>query len=460
MHMSAYTYQSYKIYIVVLILSAMIALPVSGVNAKQGRYGIQELMVPSKIGNDDFMRYDITAKLHNNEFKLYEIDDIIVCFYQRSMDGAIIEKDYLNYQFDSNTGALLKKKIHWRTDLPYVHVPAIALSQNDAHAAALALVQPAGNAEVLWSKLFIISPESNVLAVQRSLTDPCWVVRLMVDGRQTIVIIDAITKEFLGYGVVPPDHGFSMTGPQYNSPCSGAWSAWSLNAAYWFEQMGYPTKVIEWPDKRDEQTQVEDPDSVLFYELAHGGSSYYVNGCPDGNIYEFTYASDIEKWIANAPAKSFAFIGSCEGLCYTDDGSFSYEFRKGSHLDTFTVGYCGMSTSHCDYCWYYSIDWQSALFYYMKRTYTAKKAFDEAQADYPTCAEDPACMRFAGDEGFVLPIKLDWYPPNISRILYTQSLEDPFEVLLDGVSPSAYHSDALTDPNNYFYLFEQVGSTI
>ena len=76
-------------------------------------------------------------------------------------------------------------------------------------------------------------------------------------------------------------------------------------------------------------------------------------------------------------------------------------------------------------------------------------------------------MRFAGDEYFVLPIKqylllqkagpdikLDWYPPNISRILYTQSLEVPFELLLDGVSPSAYHTNALTDTNNYFYLFE------
>ena len=373
--MCGYKYLLYSICLLALLLSAMILLPVSGVNAKQGKYDIQELMVPSKIGKDDFMRYDIAAKLLNNEFELYEIGDIIVCFYQRNMDGAIIEKDYLNYQFDSSTGELLHKKIHWRSDLPSVHLPLIALSQSGADALALAFAEPGSKAEVLWSVLYVISPESYVFPVRRSMTNPCWIVRIMVDGRQTIVILDAITKEFLGYGVVPPEHGFSLTGPQYNSPCSGAWSYWYLNAAYWFEQMGYPATAIEWPRSKEVQSQVEDPESVLFYELAHGGSSYFVSGCPDGNIYEFTYASDIEKWIANSPPKSFAFIGSCEGMCYTSDNSFSYEFRKGSDQDTFTVGYCGMSTAHCDYCWYYSIDWQSALFNYMKQTFSAKKSF-------------------------------------------------------------------------------------
>lgn len=78
--MLAKKFRSYSIYNMVLLFSAMIFLPVSGVNAKQGKYGIQELMVLSKIGKDDFMRYDIAAKLLNNEFKLYEIGNIIACF--------------------------------------------------------------------------------------------------------------------------------------------------------------------------------------------------------------------------------------------------------------------------------------------------------------------------------------------------------------------------------------------
>jgi hypothetical protein len=31
---------------------------------------------------------------------------------------------------------------------------------------------------------------------------------------------------------------------------------------------------------------------------------------------------------------------------------------------------------------------------------TVKEAFDKALADYPMCASDPSCMRFAGDENF------------------------------------------------------------
>ena len=465
--MCSYKYIAYSIRLMLFLFMAMIIFSASAVTAHPSNYDVNDLLTPAKIGNDDYVRYDIPAKLLQNEFKLYEIGDRIVCFYQRKIDDAIVEKDFLDYQFDKNTGTLVKKLTHWRTDLPYQHLPPLSLSRDEANQIALSLIGTRSKTQLLRNMLYIISPESAVFPVRPYTTNPSWIVRLMVDGRQTIAVLDAITKEYKGNGIVPPDHGFALSGPQYDYPCSGAWVSWYYNAAYWFGQWGYPVTLIEWPRLKEMQSQVEDPESVLFYELAHGGYSYFVNGCIDGNSWEFTTASHIESWIANVPAKSFAFIGSCEGMCYTEDNSFSYEFRKGLHQDTFTVGYCGMSTAHCDYCWPYSIDWQSNLFYYMKLKYSAKNAFDSAQADYPTCAEDPACMRFAGDDYFVLPIKeylllqkayphirLDWSPPNASNILYSTSPELPFIPLLDGVYPSAYHTDALLDSNNYFYLYE------
>ncbi|OGF68326.1 MAG: hypothetical protein A2Y62_10280 [Candidatus Fischerbacteria bacterium RBG_13_37_8] len=463
--MSKYAFHSYFTLLLLFLFAFFTILASTGFCIEQKTYAINDLLVPSKIGHDDFIQYAIEEKVLKNEFKIYEIGDIIVCFYQRKIDNVIIEKDFLNYQFDRKTGALLKKLLHWRMDL--VHLPPITLSSNEANYLALSTVSGAFQAEVLWSNLYIISPESDVYPLAQPTHNPCWIIRLQVNGNQRIDIYDAVTHEFLGNGIVPPEKGFSLSGPQYSNPCSGVWDSWYLNAEYWFVQLGYPTTATAWPRKKDLQSNVENPEVVLFYELAHGNSSTFVNGCPDGENYEFTYAWDIEEWLLNSPKKSFAFIGSCEGLCYITDNTFSYEFRKGSNENTATVGYCGMSTSHCDVCWSYSISWQSSLFNYMYNKYQVKTAFDRAGADYPWCVEDPACMRFAGDETHLVPVKqflliqkatphlkLDWYPPNISRILYTQSMQEPFQLLFDGVTPSTYHFNALTDNNNYYYLFE------
>ena len=154
----------------------------------------------------------------------------------------------------------------------------------------------------------------------------------------------------------------------------------------------------------------------MFYELAHGGSSSFANGCIGGTNYEFTTAGDIESWIAGYPAMRFAFIGSCGGMCQTGDNSFSYEFRKGGMTNTATVGYCGMAEDYCDLCWSYSVSWQDALFNYMYLGWTVKSAFDQALADYPACAGTNNCMRFAGDVNFSGPYnRIDNPIPTLSE---------------------------------------------
>ncbi|UCC79630.1 MAG: IPTL-CTERM sorting domain-containing protein, partial [Candidatus Zixiibacteriota bacterium] len=151
------------------------------------------------------------------------------------------------------------------------------------------------------------------------------------------------------------------------------------------------------------QGHVQSMSTGMFYELAHGGSGSFANGCIGGTSYEFTTASNIESWIASYPKMRFAFIGSCGGMCNTGDNTFSYEFRKGSVTNTATVGYCGMAETYCALCWDYSISWQDALFNYMYQGWTVKAAFDQAMADYPACADTNNCMRFAGDENFSGP---------------------------------------------------------
>jgi hypothetical protein len=113
----------------------------------------------------------------------------------------------------------------------------------------------------------------------------------------------------------------------------------------------------------------------------------------------------------------FTFLGSCEGMCDTESGSFSYAFRKGSFDSTTTVGYCGMSETRCQICWAYSLDWQDALFNYMNQGWTVKAAFDQANADYPTCYNND-CMIFAGDESFatVPVVERDPWAPVVTVI--------------------------------------------
>ncbi|HMZ31702.1 MAG TPA: HYR domain-containing protein, partial [Methanoregulaceae archaeon] len=123
-------------------------------------------------------------------------------------------------------------------------------------------------------------------------------------------------------------------------------------------------------------------------------------------------------WIADRTKMPFTFIGSCEGMCHTDDGSFSYEFRKGSTDDTVTVGYCHMDwtgnaalgeTYSCSApggCWANAVAWQDDLFNYLNQSDTAQTAFNKACADNPICGDGTTCVRFAGDPGLTLVPKV------------------------------------------------------
>ena len=337
---------------------------------------------------------DLLAKYEtgDKEFKRVEIGDMIVYFHQRMIDKAIVEKDFIVYQFDKHTKELRNKKTHWRGGLPEYVTPGI--TKEDAGSKV--------KGEVQFTKLYIISPESDVFPLKPTPQNPCWVVRSAEDGRAVVTIIDAVNGRILGHGVPPPYTGLSLTGPWYFYPCDGSWNSHYQNAEYWFNTMGYYTEGVIWPTEEKVRSHVQSCSTAMFYEMAHGGSYNFASGCIAGNDPEFTLSSEIHDWIEDYTKMPFTFIGSCDGMCSLASGSFSYEFRKGSMDNTVTLGYCHMSEPECDDAWIHALGWQDAIFDYMNQEYTVKAAFDQAIADYPMCLD---CMVFCGDENFaVVPV--------------------------------------------------------
>ena len=324
------------------------------------------------------------------KFKKFEIADKLVYFYQRKIGDAIVEKDFISYQFDKNTQKLLANKTHLRDDLPE-NLPLLNITKEQAESMV--------RGEVQFSNLYYISPESDVFPINPTPKNPCWVVQHIDNNKTIITIIDAVTGEKLGNGIPPPYTAFSLSGPVYPDTCSVSWDSWYQNARYWFDAMGYSTESQEWPTAEKIKSHIQSYETALFYEIAHGGSWSFQNSCTDSTI-----PSEIESWIADYTKMPFTFLGSCDGMCYTNDNTLSYEFRKGSTTNTATVGYCGMSSTSCSDCWVYSISWQNSMFYYMNQSWTVKAAFDQANADYPMCGNN-SCMKFAGDENFsIVPV--------------------------------------------------------
>jgi len=231
--------------------------------------------------------------------------------------------------------------------------------------------------------------------------NPCWVVKSRAAGVVGLTLVDAVTGEMRGEGAPPPAGGAVVTGPIWFEPCDSWWDNFYWNATGWFFQMGYLPAQAVWPTHEELAAFIGSDENLLFYELCHGDYSAIRSGCRDGQYAEYTYATDVEAWIANSYKKLFAFIGSCDGQCAASDNSFSYELRKGSRTGTATIGYCGMSTSQCDLCWDYALTWQDHLFAYIAAGTPVYDAFVQANADLPACGEYH-CMRFAGDRALVL----------------------------------------------------------
>lgn len=322
----------------------------------------------------------VFTRLENTKLK------IVSYFHRRRIGQAIVEKDFIRYQFDTETEELIEKKIRWRKGLPEKVTPVI--TQEEAESMV--------EGEVQFAKLYFISPESDVFPIKPTPKNPCWVIRSIDDDKAIVTIVDAVTGENLGYGISPPYDGFSLGGPDHGS-CSPYYTAYAENAEDWFETMGYNTEMVDCPNDAKVQGHIQSDSTAMFYELAHGGSYDFRNECyNDGKIL----SSQIDTWIGSYASMAFAFIGSCGGMCSTGDNTFTYEFRKGLNIDSVVVGYCGMSNWQCSDCWPDAMSWQTELFTWMNNGYTVGYAFYRANLAYPDCTDDGHnCMRIAGDTG-------------------------------------------------------------
>ncbi len=162
-------------------------------------YGIHELLTPEKIGHEEFERHGIADMIAAGKFSKHEIGDRIVCFHQRRVGAAIVEKDFLNYQFDRHTGEFIERNGGWRDDLPET-LPADMLTLEEALAESDAV-----RGEVLSGTLYFISPDSSVFPLDPAPENPCWAIYGVGErGHLVLTVIDAVTGEFLGNGIPPP----------------------------------------------------------------------------------------------------------------------------------------------------------------------------------------------------------------------------------------------------------------
>jgi hypothetical protein len=329
----------------------------------------------------------------DKEFIRCEIGNKIVYFHQRMLKGAIVENDFTVYQFDMQTEELLCLRVNRRENIPVFSVPVISKEEAEAMVAG----------DVLFSRLLLISPESDVYPLEPTPENPCWIVRHVKSNDIILAVIDSITGEFLGNGISPPQKGYAFTGPtDATPPCSGSWNAWTVNADTWFGKWGYPSTSAIWPNNLAIKSKVRDTAIKLIYEFGHGDSYSFISACQ-----QFTNAQNVEDWLAVTPKKTFVFLGHCEGMCQTGDNTLSYEYRKGSLIDTVTVGYCHMQSPACSNCWDNSLKWQDRMFNYIYQNYTVKDAFDQATADYPMCS---GCVRYIGDNSLALNMS----PPTVT----------------------------------------------
>jgi len=250
------------------------------------------------------------------EFKELEIGKRIVYWHQRMIGEAIVGGDQIIYHFDRDTQKFLNVVVHWREDLPYF-LPELKITKGKAESMVEGRVE--------FSRLYFISPESYVFSpIQPTPKNPCWVVDSVDEVRGRLkTVIDAVEGKILGYGIPPPSYtAFSLSGPQYQNPCDGAWYTYyrdgDKSAKYWFDIMGYSTETVQWPMEDEVKGRIQSDTTAMFYEIAHSRYTcgiLFASGCVDGECYELTTSDEIDDWISDYTKLPFAFIASCFGMC-------------------------------------------------------------------------------------------------------------------------------------------------
>ncbi len=313
----------------------------------------------------------------------------------KQIEKAIVEGDYVNYQLSLQNG-LFSTQAEWRKDV--VQSYRAKVSQQQAE------VMTEG--DVQFSNLFVISCDSQIFVLDSCPQNPCWVVYSLDRGQLRLSVIDALDGKFLGYGVPPPSLAYISSGPVRFNPCLGVWNShtyedWEKSAKYWLDLMGYDTQYAKWPDYQDLQSDLfESSEASIWFEMAHGGYDSIATGCTsDGQGNLNVHPSDIDQWLEGKSPVRFSFLGSCDAMVETGEGTMAYALTKGQTSDTAVVGYKGIGYAECSLCWTYSFDWQMNFFEKASRGLSVGQSFDETMQDNLSCLD---CLGLAGDESLQL----------------------------------------------------------
>ncbi|MFH1132853.1 MAG: hypothetical protein V1735_00005 [Nanoarchaeota archaeon] len=333
-------------------------------------------------------------QLYNEGYQSVEIGNKIVMYQPRVINGAIVEGDSKIQIFEKTTSKFIEQKGHWRSDLPR-NIPSPKITKQDAEKIA--------GGQVLFSDLWIISPDSVVFVIKPVPLNPVWAVNQKVGDSYQISLIDSVTGINIGQGIPPPSGGISMSGPQYYiGGCSSPWRAWYQSAQGFFLQMGYDVRAYELPVQDIVKAAINSSNVSVFYEIGHGSYMGYIIGCEQSVPEDIAYF-EVEQWIHNSPKMPFTFLASCDALSISYPGSIAYNFRKGSDQKAVVVGYSGMSLPRCSSCWTESLNWQNTLFAFLATGYDVGTAFQISMLAYPQCI---TCMKTEGDTSIKLIPKL------------------------------------------------------
>ncbi len=301
------------------------------------------------------------------------IGEIIVKYWEHKVNDVFVKNDSILLNIDKNSGEIINYDIKW--------------SEVDSSSFG-SLNDDFKINNYSWKKLVIFLNKNDCsyfYTFYEDITFPviCWEVR-SCNGTTTLFDREG---DKIGWGIpAPSEIGFSLNG--YDEDVGpNIWQQWRENANTWFRKWCNSTSTVASPSVVSISQNISNPNVTYLYEIAHGGSTFF---SPNKNDYYYSYYVNYE--MRDRQPMKFAFIGSCDGMVNIDEGSFSYEFRKGQIQDTITIGYAGMAESPG---WSVSLDWQDYMFSKMDEGYTIKESFDLASIQYPTIVE---AVVFVGDQ--------------------------------------------------------------
>lgn len=250
-----------RMFVAALVFIFVIGTSGPEARSEMGEYDAESLMTPERIGDEDFGRYGIEEKMRSGELRCTVgllNESSISCHYHRMIGEATVEGDHLYYDFDRETLELLNRGIHWRDDLPD-ELPGDLLTAGEA--AEYDVVRAVQGGEVTSAALYYLSPESNVFPLDSVTGNPCRVVQIREHGPcvgKVMVIIDAVTGEFLGYGSEPPQSGHHVYHIPHVVAGDGRWSGMGILAGDYYESTNISMAI-----RRGDGTLISSDDRVM-----------------------------------------------------------------------------------------------------------------------------------------------------------------------------------------------------